>query len=182
MRQMDPHTLIMFAGAGVFLLAILAVILLRLMNKRDLAVEPGPGSDATDMIVRGKTYGLHTIKNVTGPAHWALSLPVGCPHTFSVHREDAMAWLKDHLGGLTKVLSGNKHYDEEFEINSNEADWTKMFFADQENRRLVQELFGLDCSAVLLNKGRINVVFEERDSLEEGADALSELAARLPKI
>jgi hypothetical protein len=181
MRAMDPHALVVFGSAGAFLLLILAIVLLRVMNKKDPAAEPGPGSDATEMVVKGKTYGLHTLKNLTGAAHWVLSLPVGCPHTFSVHREDAVEWILDHLGVMHKVSSGNAHYDEEFEINSKEPEWTAVFFGDEESRRLVQELFGLDCSAVILNKGRINAVFEERDALEQGAEALSGLAARLPK-
>ncbi|MBI3553089.1 MAG: hypothetical protein HY077_11290 [Elusimicrobia bacterium] len=183
MREMTTPSMLVFAAAGAAALAVLAVVLLRVMNKRDLAAEPGPAADpgGESLTIKGKTYGLHTLKNVAGPAHWALSLAVGCPHTFSVHREDAFEWLLDHLGVMTKVASGNAHYDEEFEINSKEPDWTAKFFSDEENRRLVQELFGLDCSAVILNKGRIQVVFEERDALEEGADALSELAARLPK-
>jgi len=170
-----------FTIASLFLIVI-AIILLRIMNKRDLAAEPGPADGATKLTVKGKTYGLHTIKNVLGPSHWVLSLPVGCPHTFSIHREDmALAWLQSHLGDMTRVLTGNEHYDQEFKIDSKEPQWVGKFFQDEENRRIVQELFGLDCSAVILSNKRIQVCFEERDALEGGAEALSELAERLPK-
>jgi len=180
MRQMDVKTWALIFGACALLITITAVILLRIMNKRDLAAEPGPSDDATKLVVKGKTYGLHTLKNVRGPSHWVLSLPVVCPHTFSVHREDMMlAWLQSHLGDMTRVLTGTEHYDQEFKIDSKEPDWASKFFHDEENRRIVQELFGFDCSAVILSKGRIQVCFEERDALEGGAEALSELAARL---
>jgi hypothetical protein len=179
---MDPKTLLLFAAGGAFVLIIVTVVLLRVINKKELAAEPGPGSDATQLVIKGKTYGLHTLKNLTGAAHWVLSLPVGCPHTFTVHREIAFKGLFDHLGVLQDIPTGNAHYDREFKINSKEPDWTSKFFHDEENRRVVQELFGLDCSAVILSDRRIQVCFEERDALEQGADALTELAARLPKI
>lgn len=181
MRQMNLHTwAVIFLAAAVILLGI-SIILLRIMNKRDLAAEPGPADGAAKLTVKGKTYGLHTLKNVLGPSHWVLSLPVSCPHTFSVHREDmVLAWLQSHLGDMTRVLTGNEHYDQEFKIDSKEPDWTSNFFHDEENRRIVQELFGYDCSAVILSQKRIQVCFEERDALEGAAEALSELAARFP--
>ncbi|MDE2490722.1 MAG: hypothetical protein KGM24_07730 [Elusimicrobia bacterium] len=77
------------------------------------------------------------------------------------------------------AVSGNAHYDGEFEIRSRDAGWAKTFFADVENRRLVRELFGLDASAVSLSGGTLAAYFREKADLGQGGPALSELAARI---
>jgi len=180
---MSGHNMGLLFGLGALFLAVLGVVLMRVMGKKDLSAAPWPAADAGggSITIRGRQYGLHTINNLAGAAHWVLSLPVGCPHSFTIHREEGLEWLIQRFGLMKDVQTGAARYDEEFEIRSREPEWTAAFLSDAESRRLVQALFGLDCSAVILDQRKLQVVFEERDALDQGADALSELAARLPR-
>jgi hypothetical protein len=166
-------------AAAVSIIAV-GILVTRFTDK--VSLSPGPKAEpgGKSIVIGGKTYGLATRAFQGFAEHWILSVPVGAPHTFSVQREDGLEWLIDHLGVMAKVSSGDTHYDDEFEIRSHDAAWTKTFFSDPENRRLVQALFGLDAVTVILSGGRLQACFAERDSLEEGGSALSDLAARLP--
>ena len=179
--MMTSHTLVLLGCLGAVSIAIFGIYFTRVVDhegiKDDAALKDGP--DGKSIVIAGKTYGLHTVPLAVGSEHWVLSLPVAAPHTFSVQREDGLEKLIDHLGVMAKVSSGSDHYDEEFEIRSHDALWTAKFFSDPENRRLVQVLFGLDSSTVILSGGRIQACFEERGSLTDGGPALSDLAARL---
>ena len=183
MREINSHTLFLLGGLGAVSIAIFGIYFTRVVDRSGADDDSGPKADADGktIVIEGKTYGLHTAALTAGSAHWVLSLPVGAAHTFSVQREDGLEQLIDHLGVMSKVSTGNDHYDEEFEIRSHDGPWTTAFFQDPENRRLVQALFGLDASTVILSGGRLQACFEERVSLTEGGPALSELAARLPR-
>jgi hypothetical protein len=137
-------------------------------------------ADGKTVVVAGRTYGLRRTGGAVTAPHWVVSLPVDSPHAFSVHRESGMSELVEHLGLLTEVDLGDARYDSEFQIRSKDAGWAKGFFSDAENRRLVQALFGLDASAVSLGGGTVAAYFKEKEVLGDGAQALSELAARLP--
>jgi hypothetical protein len=181
MREINPHMLVLFGALGLISAAIFGIYFTRVVDKKGLKDDAGPQADAggKTIVIEGKTYGLNMSALTAGSAHWVLSLPVGAPHTFSVQREDGLEQLIDHLGVMAKVSTGNAHYDEEFEIRSHDALWTGKFFSDPENRRLVQALFGLDSSTVILSGGRIQACFEEKGSLADGGPVLSDLAARL---
>ena len=181
MREINPHTLVLLGVLGAVSIAIFGIYFTRVVDRGGLKDDAGPKADpdGKTIVIAGKTYGLHTVPLAVGSEHWVLSLPVGAPHTFSVQREDGFEKLIDHLGVMAKVSSGSDHFDEEFEIRSHDAAWTAKFFSDPENRRLVQALFGLDSSTVILSGGRIQACFEERDALADGGPVLSDLAARL---
>ena len=181
MREINPHMLVLLGVVGAISIVIVAIRVTRKIDADDGGKDPSlaPAPDGKSISIGGATYGLHTATARLGSAHWVLSLPVGAPHTFSVQREDGLESLIDHLGVMAKVETGNEHYDEEFEIRSKDAAWTKTFFSDPEHRRLVQALFGLDASTVILSNGRVQACFEEQADLAEGGPALSELAAAL---
>jgi hypothetical protein len=181
MNEINPHMLVLFGVLGAISIAVFGIYVTRSVDRGGLKDGAGPKADAggKTIVIAGKTYGLHTVPLALGSEHWVLSLPVGATQTFSVQREDGFEKLIDHLGVMEKVSSGNDHYDEEFEIRSLDALWTQNFFTNPENRRLVQVLFGLDSSTVILSGGRIQACFEEKASLAEGGPALSELADRL---
>jgi hypothetical protein len=171
--------LVLLGGVGAILIVVFGVYFTRVVDHEGVKDDAALKTDGKKIEIAGKIYGLHTVPLALGSEHWVLSLPVAAPHTFSVQREDGLEKLIDHLGVMAKVSSGSDHYDEEFEIRSHDALWTAKFFSDPENRRLVQALFGLDSSTVILSGGRIQACFEERGSLTEGGPALSDLAARL---
>jgi hypothetical protein len=181
MREINAHMLIVFGILGAISIVVVAIRATRKIDADDGGNNPSPepAPDGKSITIGARTYGLHTATARLGSAHWVLSLPVGAPHTFSVQREDGLESLIDHLGVMTKVDTGNEHYDEEFEIRSKDASWTRTFFSDPEHRRLVQALFGLDASTVILSNGRVQACFEEQAALAEGGPALSELAAAL---
>jgi len=181
MREINPHLLILFGALGAISIVVFAIRVTRKIDADDGGVDPAlkPSPDGKTLEIGGKTYGLHTVELTLGSPHWVLSLPVGAPHTFSVQREGGLERLVDHLGVMAKVTTGSSHYDGEFEIRSKEAPWAQTFFSDAEHRRLVQALFGLDASAVILSGGRIQACFEEQAALSEGGPALSELADAL---
>jgi hypothetical protein len=171
--------LVLLGCLGAVLIVVFGVYFTRVVDHEGVKDDASLNTDGKSIVIAGKTYGLHTVPLALGSEHWVLSLPVAAPHTFSVQREDGLEKLVDHLGVMAKVSSGDDHYDEEFEIRSRDALWTAKFFSDPENRRLVQVLFGLDSSTVILAGGRIQACFEERGSLNDGGPALSDLAARL---
>ncbi|HEX4048805.1 MAG TPA: hypothetical protein VH309_13260 [Elusimicrobiota bacterium] len=168
---------------GALSIVVAGVLVTRFVDKkgsgRDSTPQPGPGGKT--LTIGGTTYGLRTAELSGVSTHWILSLPVGVPHTFSVQRENGLERLIEHLGALSVIETGDAHFDEEFEVRTREAVWTGAFLADEENRRLVRELFGLDAVTVMLSGGLLEAAFDQHDALDEGGPALSELAARLPK-
>lgn len=173
--------LVLFGVLGAISIVAVAILLARRIDEKDGGVDPAlkPAPDGKSIVIGGKIYGLHTVAVTLGSPHWVLSLPVDATRTFSVQREDGLETLIDHLGLMAKVPTGNAHYDEEFEVRSNDETWCREFFTDAEHRRLVQALFGLDSSTVILSNGRVQACFEEQSALAEGGPALAELAEAL---